>query len=523
MKISVEVQRIIVRYIDEKNMSNRGIAKLLKVSPNTVGRIRKILQLSQENWSSLSMLSNDDFIQRLQPHKPKQKDNHRKAVPCWSYIENELKKRDVTLQLLWQEFREQEPDGVSYSQTAKLFKAWQKTVRVSMRQIYHAGEKFFIDFCGKTMDIHDPQTGEVQKAQILVGVFGASSYITAYAVGSQRTADLQRCHIEMFKQVGGVPAQVITDNLKAAVIRRSKGHIYLNAGLMDLAEHYGFAIIPARPYKPKDKSLAEVSVKIIQMGVLARLRNRKFFSLDELNSAIQPLLHDINHKTTKRFQQSRYDRFMSIDAPALQPLPATAFEPFHYIDHVRVSEFYEIEYAGHLYSVPYQYAHQTVSLRITHHTIEVIYERQRIASHLLNNEWGGKTLLDAHLAPHHRQQHDADPERLLAWAAQIGNATHTFSQTLLRDRRDLANSLNAIQKMRRWVNEEGLPEQLENACEYALKINAISLTSLRSIMKTKVYDRHRAEALTASPVITHANLRGSTYFAIQASGVEHVK
>ena len=150
----------------KKNMSNRGIAKLLKVSPNTVGRIRKLLQLSQENWQSLSMLSNDDFIQRLQPHKPKQKDNHRKAVPCWSYIENELKKRDVTLQLLWQEFREQEPDGVSYSQTAKLFKAWQKTVRVSMRQIYHAGEKFFIDFCGKTMDIHDSQTGEVQKAQI---------------------------------------------------------------------------------------------------------------------------------------------------------------------------------------------------------------------------------------------------------------------------------------------------------------------------------------------------------------------
>lgn len=410
MKISVEVQRIIVRYIDEQNMSNRGIAKLLQISPNTVGRIRKRLQLIQENWQSLSTLSNDDFIQRLQPHQRKQKNNQRKPVPCWLYIENELKKRDVTLQLLWQEFREQEPNGVSYSQAAKLFKTWQKTVRVSMRQIYHAGEKFFIDFCGKTMEIHDPKTGEVQKAQILVGVFGASSYITAYAVGSQSTADLQRCHIEMFKQVGGVPSQVIPDNLKAAVIRRNKGHIYLNAGLMDLAEHYGFAIIPARPYKPKDKSLAEVSVKIIQMGVLTRLRNRKFFSLDELNAAIQPLLDNINRKTTKRFQQSRYERFVNIDAPALQPLPITTFEPFHYIDLVRVSEFYEVEYAGHLYSVPYQYAHQLVSLRITHNTIEVIHERQRIASHLLNNEWGGKTLLDTHLAPHHRQQYEADPK-----------------------------------------------------------------------------------------------------------------
>ena len=523
MKISVEIQRTIVRYIDEQNMSNRGIAKLLQISPNTVGRIRKLLRLNQENWQSLSALSNDNFIQRLQPNQSKQRNNQRKATPHWSYIENELKKRDVTLQLLWQEFREQEPNGVSYSQAAKLFKAWQKTIRVSMRQIYRAGEKFFVDFCGKTMDIYNPKTGEVQKAQILVGVFGASSYITVYAVGSQCTADLQRCHIEMFKQVGGVPSQVITDNLKAAVIRRSKGHIYLNAGLMDLAEHYGFAIIPARPYKPKDKSLAEVSVKIVQMGVLARLRNRKFFSLDELNAAIQPLLDDINRKTTKRFQQSRYERFVNIDAPALKPLPITIFEPFHYIDHVRVSEFYEIEYNGHFYSVPYQYAHQLVNLRITHHTLEVIYERQRIASHLLNNEWGGKTLLDAHLAPHHRQQQEADPERLSAWAAQIGTATLAFSQTLLRDRRDLANSLNAIQKMRRWVNEEVLPEQLESACEYALKINAISLTSLKSIIKTKVYDRHRTEGLITSPAITHSNLRGSTYFVTQVQGDKYAE
>ena len=166
MKISVEIQRTIVRYIDEQNMSNRGIAKLLQISPNTVGRIRKLLRLNQENWQSLSALSNDNFIQRLQPNQSKQRNNQRKATPHWSYIENELKKRDVTLQLLWQEFREQEPNGVSYSQAAKLFKAWQKTIRVSMRQIYRAGEKFFVDFCGKTMDIYNPKTGEVQKAQI---------------------------------------------------------------------------------------------------------------------------------------------------------------------------------------------------------------------------------------------------------------------------------------------------------------------------------------------------------------------
>ena len=512
MRIPIEIQRRIVRYITEQKMSNRQIGELLKVAPNTVRAVRLKLNKSDENWSTLVELDNTTFTQRLgtMAVKPLQRG---KPIPDWNYISAELQKRDVTLVLLWQEFREVEPTGISYSRMSELFSLWVKNYRISMRQLHRAGEKFFVDFCGRTVDIHHQQTGEVFKAYIFVGVFGASGFITALAVSSQTIPNWQKCHIEIFKQVGGVPQQVVPDNLKSAVIRNTPKGILFNRSFAELAEHYNFAILPARPRKPKDKPLAEVSVKIVQMGILARLRNRKFFSLDELNDAIKPLLADINAKTTPRFQKSRLERFLEIDAPALQPLPETLFEPCTHIYQVRVSEYYQVEFKSHYYSVPYQYAHQKVDLRITEKTIEVIFERQRIASHLLHYEIGGQTVNPDHMPPHHRFQFESDPEHLLAWAESVGSLTHVFATRLLRDRRDFANGLKALQRIRRWVYEENYIDYLEDACGYALRINAVSQTSLKSILKQKTH--LKSEQPTLSTISKdHQNLRGASYFNI---------
>lgn len=518
MRIPVEIQRNIVRYIAEYPMSNRKIGKLVKVSPNTVGRVRLGFEASGLSWETLAAMDHGQFSQCLGTAASVSTSNsisqsiRCKDVPDWFYIEDELKKRDVTLELLWQEFRETHPNGVSYSRMARLFSDWKKTKRLSMRQVHRAGEKFFVDFCGKTMPILNRETGGINYAQIFVGVMGASGYIFALAVPSQQTPDWMFCHIEAFKYLGGVPQHVVSDNLKSAVLKHGKEKILFNKAYFELAEHYHFAILPARPYKPKDKGLVEVSVRIVQQGVLAKLRNHQFFSIAELNCAIQPLIAGINEKTTARFQKSRLDQFLDIDLPVLQQFPEHHFEVCDWAYHIKVNEFYTVEWHGHFYSVPYQYAHQFVDLRVTANTIEIIYQRQRIASHLLNSQVGEQSIQADHMPPNHRFQRDNHPEYLLEWAKNIGPMTQEFVQLNLTERRDFANGLKRVRKLKKWVIEHDYSDRLESACAYAIQINAHAIGSLQSIIKT--HSDRRADANKEHPILTieHSNLRGSSYF-----------
>lgn len=509
MKTPVAIQRHIVRLICEHFASNRQVAQQLRISHNTVRVVRDQLELKSQTWETLRHLNDSDFAKALGtvPNSIEM----RKPQPDWQYVHQELSQPDVTLDTLWHEFRREQPDGISYPQMTKLYKKWTRTLAVSMRHVHQAGDVLFVDFCGRTMPVIDPDTGVVSNYQVFVGVLGGSGYIFAYAVPSQQVADWIKCHVKAFEHFGGVPMRVITDNLKSAVLKNKRPSITLNKVYQELAEHYSFAILPARPRKPKDKPLAEVSVKIVQISALARLRKQKFFSADELNKAITNLVDEINEKTTKKFPKSRTERFLDIDASALQDLPATRYEAKAWQHNIRIDEFYQVTWEGGRYSVPYQYCHQLVDLRLVDNVLEIFHQRQRIASHVLAGA-NANVILDEHMPAHHLYQRYNTPEALLIWSASIGTSTHEYVKRNLNDRSDYANALKTVQYLRGWAREGDNHLRVEAICSYAISLNMLSRNRLESIIRTHA-ELKANQTKPNKPAIAHKNLRGADYFA----------
>jgi Transposase and inactivated derivatives len=511
MQTPIITQREIVRLLEQRQLSNRAIARQLSLSHNTVAIIRARLQVTGLSHSQLLTQTDEAFALALGTGRKQPKTE--KLTPEWHVLQTELQKRDITLALLWEEYRlanqNQLERCLSYSQFARHFRQWLKRQRISMRQFHKPGDKVFVDFCGRTISILDPDTGESYPAQVFVGVLGGSGLTFAYAVPSQKTHDWIECHIKMFDFFGGIPQQVVPDNLKSAIIKHSREEVITNAAYADWAEHYDVLIAPARSRKPKDKSLAEVGVQIVQRWVLAPLRKQQFFSIDELNNQITPRLHQLNDKVSKTYQKSRKQRFIEIDQPALRPLPLLRYECVDWRYRIRVPDDYHLEYAGNYYSVPYQYRSHLVDLRVTRTTLEVLLHRQRIASHQLCSSSGRSTLMD-HMPLEHQRQSDQSPETLLEWAQSVGPNVATWVRHNLQQRRDFANGLKSVRNLRRWIREEQNHERIDPACEFAMKLGAFSFSRLKSIINNRSDQRAMAES--TAWVQQHSNLRGPEYY-----------
>lgn len=510
MRLTIEQLRQAVRHACNSSLSHRAVARLAGISPNTVRSLRDRLSQRGEGWEQLRDLEDAVIQARFSSGA---EGGSRRVAPNWASIHEQLQQRDVTLDLLWQEFRVGEPDSVSYAQFTRLYRAWRNQQKISMRQIHKPGDKLFVDFCGRTMPIVNPDTGEVSKAQVFVGTLGASGYLFATAVASQTIADWLHCHRLALEHLGGVPRYVVPDNLKAAVLRSSKDHIQLNPAYQELAEHYGFSIHPARPRRPQDKSLAEIGVQIVQRWVLARLRNHTFFSLEELNERLDYWMARLNERTTRTYPKSRLVRFQELDVPELQSLPAEPYAYSQWRYQIRVASDYHLEHNGHHYSVPFQYIHLLVDVRVNSDRLMVFQQRRQIASHALA-QGVGVTTVPEHLPPQHRHQRDTQPEALLAWAKSIGPATYAYARRNLEERPDFANGLRAVIALQRDTRKEQLHDRLESACAYALELNCLGYGRLRSILRSGA-DRNRAAAPDI-PVIEHSNLRGAAYYATQS-------
>lgn len=513
MKTPIPVQRDILRLID-KGLSSRAIGRQLSISHNTVELMRTRLTTTGLTVTELLALDDQAFAIRLGTARNPYPSG--KINADWDVIREELSQRDMTLSLLWEEYRqanhERLADCLSYSQFQKRYKAWLKTQRMSMRQFHKPGDQLFVDFCGRTMPITNPETGEQTPAQVFVGVLGGSSYTFAYAVPSQKIADWITCHVKAFEFFGGVPQQVVPDNLKSAVIKHTPQEVITNAAYADCAEHYDVLINPARSRKPKDKSLAEVGVQIVQRWVLAPLRKRTFFSTDELNVEIAKRVHLLNHKISKKYKQSRAQRFAELDQPAMRPLPVHAYECVAWKYKVRVAEDYHVEYAGSFYSVPYQYRKHVVDLRATSATLEVLLNRHRIASHTLLATPGHRTLQE-HMPIQHLRQSEQDPDAMLEWAENVGPNVLAWVRGNLQQRRDFANGVKSVRNLRRWVREEQNHDRLDSACAFAMKIGVLSFPRLKTIISNRSDQRLPVEP--TAWVQKHGNLRGAEYYAQQ--------
>ena len=506
-RLSMRKIKEVLRLHFESGLGQRPIGRCLGLSRTTVGDYLRQAKEAGLVWPLSDELTDQQLYNQLFPPSVSIK---ARPVPDYAYLHLELKRKGVTLMLLWEEYQTGDPQAYRYSQFCDLYRRWTRKLKLSMRQIHRAGEKLFVDYAGHTLSIVNPHTGEIRTAQIFVAVLGASNYTFAEATWSQSLSDWLGSHCRAFSFYGGVPEIVVPDNLKSAVKKPCRYDPDLNPSYQDLAEHYGTAIIPARVRKPKDKSKAEVGVQIVERWILARLRNQTFFSLTEANTAISKLLTDLNSRPFKKLPGCRREAFESLDQPVLRSLPTEPYE-FAQWKKVRVSPDYHVEIEGHYYSVPHQLCGQQLDARITADCIECFQQRKRISSHVRSFQKGQHTTVVAHMPKGHQEYAEWTPERLIRWAAQTGTKTATVTEAILASRE------HAQQAFRSAIGLISLgkvysPERLEAACDLALEGQAMSYKSVKSILKTGLDQQPRQQSLPLTEPINHDNIRGSHYY-----------
>jgi transposase len=435
-----------------------------------------------------------------------------RPVPDWDRVHKELRRKGVTLQLLWVEYREAHPDGYGYSQFANLYRQWRGTVDVTMRQAHVAGEKLFVDFPGDTVPIWDRATGEIAlRAELFVAVMGASNWLYAEAFPSQELLYWVTAHVHCFEALAGCPAIVVCDNLRSGVTRPHRYEPDVNATFAEMAAHYGVAVIPARAYKPRDKAKAESGVLLAERWIIARLRDRRFCSIGEANAGIAACVAEINARPFQKLDGSRQSLFEQLDRPALRPLPATRYE-FATWHKARVNIDYHIAADKHYYSVPYQLARQQVDVRLSAAAAEIFHGSRRVASHVRSHVRHGHTTDPAHMPESHRQHAAWTPQRITGWAAKTGPATANLVEKIIASRPHPEQGYRAALGIIRLAGRYG-PDRAEAACARALALRAYSYRSVESILRTGL-DRQPLPGGTPAllPHPAHVNVRGPDYY-----------
>ena len=489
-------------------LSKRKIAASLSIGVTTAGEIIRRVRRAGLSWPLPEKLS-DEAIERLvyPPTPVTAKD--RRPQPEWAAVHRELRRPGVTLELTWEEYREAHPDGYGYSRYCDLYRSWEQRLSPTMRQLHVAGERTFVDYGGTTLEVVDGTTGEVRECQLFVAVLGASSYTYAEATFSQRLVDWIGSHVRAFAFFGGVTAQTVSDNLRSGVSKACFYEPAVNRTYAEMAAHYGTAIVPARPGKPRDKAKVEVAVQVATRWIVAKLRNRRFFSLTELNAAIRELTTQLNARVTRHLGTSRRALFDEVERPALKPLPV---DPYVYAEwkQCKVALDYHVEVAHHYYSVPHTLLRETVWVRVAAQTVEVFHRGNRVAVHLRASSDRRHTTIREHMPSSHRRYADWTPERIRRQAGEIGRNTAALVEIIMRERPHPEQGFRASVGIIRLAKSYGR-ERLEAACGRALEIGARSYTSVNSILKSNL-DAKRPAVATDGPSIVHSNIRGPGYF-----------
>lgn len=378
-RLSMRMIREIARLYLLLRLSGRAIARSCDISPSTAQDYVGRLKVAELSWPLPPELDSDAALERALFRDVAPAPTKTRPMPNFSRVCAELRRKHVTKMLLWQEYREDHAEGVGYSQFCDLYARWLKGVSVVMRQEHRAGEKMFVDFSGDGIDIVLPETGEIVSAKLFVAVLGASNLTYVEAVLSEDLGTWIGCHVRALEFFGGVPGIAVPDNLKAGVKRADRYEPELNRTYADLAVHYGFAIIPARPRKPRDKAKVEQGVLLAERWIIAALRNHHFSHIDAVNEAIAPLLDRLNDRPMRKLGRSRRQMFEDIERSALRPLPENAYQLATFAT-ATVNLDYHVEFESHFYSTPYLLAHKQVDIRATAMTIEVLFNNERVAS-----------------------------------------------------------------------------------------------------------------------------------------------
>ncbi len=437
-----------------------------------------------------------------------------RPMPHCAWIHQELRRPGVTLQLLWHEYLEAHPEGFRYTQFCVRYREWRSKLRPAMRQVHRAGEKTFVDFSGKRPHIVERRTGKIVPVELFVGVLGASSLTYAEATASQDLGCWIDAHEGMLEYFGGCTQIWVCDNLKSGVTTASRYDPTVNRTYADLAEHYGAAVIPARPYRPKDKAKVEAAVLLAQRWILAALRDETFFGLDDLNRRIRELLDRLNDRPLQKLGVSRRELFERLDRPALKPLPAGRYEITSWTP-CRVNIDYHVAVERNDYSVPYQLVHELVEARYTRSVVEVLFKGKRVASHPRLQGKGGCSSRPEHMPAAHRAHAQWSPSRLMSWADNTGPAASRVVADLLASMPHPEQGYRSCLGLQRLSKRYGT-DRLEAACDRADKLGSCRYRTVRNILASGM-DRVPLHDQYIGSVPTHDNIRGAAYYAKDTS------
>jgi transposase len=496
-RLTMRKIREVFRLKFDCDISNRQIAKSCNIGRSTIAEYLFRFQQAALSWPLPQDIDDNQLEQLLYPQLPALP-AHERPLPDWSYLHQQLRQKSVTLMLLWQEYKEIHPQGYQYSQFCHRYRQWAAKIDPVMRQEHRAGEKLFVDYAGQTVPVYDLHTNQMREAQIFVAVLGASNYTYAEATWTQSLPDWIASHSRAFAFFGGVPRLVVPDNLKSAV---SKACFYdpdINPTYLDLVNHYGTVVIPARVRRPKDKAKVETGVQIVERWILARLRNRQFFSLRQLNQAIAELLADLNNKPFQKLPGSRKSAFESLDRPALNPLPS---QPYQFAEWKKatVNVDYHIEVHRHYYSVPHALIKKKIDVRITNNTIECFYKSNRVASHIRSHHKGRHSTVKEHMPKSHQKWAQWTPDRFIRWAGKIGPHTQSLIENVLNSRAHPQQGFRSCLGILRLAKGYG-NDRLE------------AYRSVESILKHNLDQKPLPDQSSKSPPIEHINIRGARYY-----------
>ena len=515
-RIAMHKIKRILRLSHEAGRSQREIARACGLTQPSVQRVLKRAREVGLGWPLPEELDEEALAARLYGERPRRA-AARDAQPDFQAVRKQLKKyKHVTLERLWQEYREGCPEGYSYSHFCALYARWRQSRDPVLRQDHKAGEKLFIDYAGLTVTVHAPE-GEFE-AQLFVAVLGASSYTYVEASRGQDLRSWLGSHVRALHFFGGAPALLVPDNLKSAVTWPCRYEPVENRSYAEFAEHYGMSVVPARPHKPRDKAKAEAGVLVAERQILAALRHQRFRSLADLNAAIRKKLDELNRAPFQKREGSRRSLFEELDRPALRPLPAQDYE-FAEWRTAKVHIDYHVAVLGHYYSAPWELIGQRVDVRVTESCVELLRGGRRVALHQRGHLKGGCTTLEAHRPRRHRKHLEWTPERMRKWSLRTGPCTERLTRDMLGRVRHPEKRYRACLGIMRLSKRYGA-DRMEAAARRALHYGTGSYRSVKTILANNL-DKLPLEPTpqTASPAAaSHENVRGPGYYAAPRHG-----
>ena len=500
----------VLRLRNELKLSYQQIERSCAVGVGTVHNYIKRFQASGLSWTLAADWSEAQLNAALYPPPKAKQQSAPQALPDYAVIHKELQSnKHVTLQLLWDEYRQAHPDGYGYSRYCELYQRWHKKLDVVLRQEHKAGEKMFVDWAGATIPVYDRHTGVAWPASLFVAALGASSYTWAEATRDQQMEAWLKCHVHAFEYFQGIPQLAVPDNLKTGVTKAHRYDPDLNPTYYNFAMHCGFGICPARPFKPKDKAKVESAVQVAQRWIVAALRHRKFFSLEELNVAIGELLHKLNHRPFRKKEGTRASMWESIDKPALKPLPSEPFDLSEW-SKARVNIDYHVAFDSNFYSVPYNLVHEQVEIRSTPATVEILYKGQRVASHTRHRGHNKAVTNEEHRPKSHRAHLEWTPSRMVQWAETVGPNTARLFERIMSEQPHPEKGYRGCLGIIRLSQTYSIP-RVEAASQRALLTGACRYKSVESILKNSL-DQVQPTDPPAASTPPHDNIRGAEYF-----------